>query len=125
MNYKTRALKYIKSKFKFRKMTAPQKKFLAIRKIIGLQIKRQFYVKGKYFDFYIPQYNMLIQVDGNYWHGKGLKFQQKNIAQKKNAANDLYKNALAGGLGYKIIRIWQDQITQLNVRKIISEQAKT
>lgn len=121
-NYHKRMINYCKSKFKFRKITSPQKQFIGIAKKLGLNYQREFHLLSKYYDFYLKDYNILIQVDGTYWHGKGLKNQQRNLIQKKNAANDLLKDRLAKIRQIPLYRIWQGQVTQQAVKKIIEDK---
>lgn len=34
----------------------------------GIDYKFQYFLSGKYYDFYLPMINMLVEVDGEYWH---------------------------------------------------------
>lgn len=47
-------------------------------------------------DFYIPARNLVIEVDGDYWHTK-----------PKIAAKDRQKNGWMRANGYEIVRIWE------------------
>jgi very-short-patch-repair endonuclease len=67
-------------------------------------------VKDKIFDYYIPKINLLIEVDGDYWHGYGKEYSELNEVQKKSQRNDRDKDILAKGLGYDIIRFWEHDI---------------
>lgn len=59
--------------------------------------------RNKCFDVYIPSYNLLIELDGNYWHGRDRKvnFTKDQIV---SMSNDLFKNRVVS-LGYNLCRI--------------------
>ena len=77
---------------------------------IKVKFETQKIVHGKIFDFYIPEKNMLLEVDGNYWHGYGLKLEEMNDIQKKKYKNDKQKEIFAKGLGYNILRVWEHEL---------------
>jgi len=72
----------------------------------------------KWYDFYIPHINLLIEIDGIYWHGKGLLDEQLNTQQTQTRLNDQLKNELAKNSGYSLIRIWSDEINNFKFNKI-------
>lgn len=67
-------------------------------------------VKDKIFDYYIPKLNLLIEVDGDYFHGFGKEYNELNEIQKRSNRNDKEKDILAKGLGYDILRFWEHDI---------------
>jgi very-short-patch-repair endonuclease len=71
----------------------------------------------KWFDFYLPDQNLLIEVDGIYWHGKGVKTKDLNKQQWKTRLNDRLKNILAKNRGYNLLRIWSDEISNVKFKK--------
>lgn len=87
-----------------------EKKFEWILKELGIEYKTQFRVGYKFYDFYLPKTNTLIEVDGDYWHGNRKKFTKLSEMQKKNHINDLYKTSLAEASGYKLFRFWESDI---------------
>jgi G:T-mismatch repair DNA endonuclease (very short patch repair protein) len=46
------------------------------------------------YDFYLPEYNVLIEYDGDFWH---------RLPEQK--VNDQIKNEIADSLNYKLVRI--------------------
>jgi hypothetical protein len=42
--------------------------------------------------------------------GKNLTNGEMNNMQKKHKLNDIVKNDLAKSLGYKLLRVWEDEI---------------
>ncbi len=90
--------------------TAPEKSFISILEEIGIAYETQKIVGGKIYDFFIPSKNILIEVDGNYWHGKDKELKEMSLIQKKAFYNDIKKNAIAKNNGYEIERVWEEEI---------------
>jgi very-short-patch-repair endonuclease len=78
----------------------------------------------KWYDFYIPSLNLLIEVDGIYWHGKGVLDKDLDIRQRQSRENDILKNTLALELGYNLLRIWEDDLDKFNINTIYSYDKK-
>jgi very-short-patch-repair endonuclease len=92
------------------KPTGCEALMIELLKDIKVKFETQKIVHGKIFDFYIPEKNTLVEVDGDYWHGHGLKLEEMNDIQKKAHKNDLLKDVFARGLGYELIRIWEHEL---------------
>jgi very-short-patch-repair endonuclease len=93
-----------------KKMTWPEREFRKLMRELGIKIIPQKIVGGKIYDFYIPSINTLIEIDGDYWHGNPEIFEEQNAMQRRAAKNDGYKDVLAKGLGYKIERVWENDL---------------
>ena len=94
------------------KMTWPEKEFQKMLKELKVKFETQKIVGTKIFDFYIPHLNLLVEVDGNYWHGDKEKYPILNNTQKRAIKNDIYKDSLARGLGYSIERVWESDLKE-------------
>jgi len=75
------------------------------------------YVKNKRFgrfilDFYIPESNLVIECDGDYWHANPKFYADKELtdAQVKNVDRDNRKNKLLYDNNIEFIRIWEYDI---------------
>ena len=74
----------------------------------------QFFLKTKdgickSYDFKIKNINLLIEIDGDYWHGgPGVEKHFYKLDEVK--INDQIKNQLASENGYFLIRIWESDI---------------
>lgn len=81
---------------------------------LGVEYEKQFKAEdiGRYYDFYLPKWKLLIEVDGDYYHSKGLTYEQMSPMQKRNNRVDKLKNEWAILHGYKIIRVWESDINQ-------------
>jgi very-short-patch-repair endonuclease len=94
-------------------MTKPEKAVSDALNDLGYEHELQKIVANMFiYDIYIPKYRLLIEVDGDYYHGNPNKYTRKelNWGQKKNMVNDIKKNRLAKALKYNIIRFWESDI---------------
>lgn len=101
------------------KDTKPELKVKTILESNGVKYEHPYQVDKKVFDFFIPEKNLLIEVDGIYWHSKNLTDGEMNEVQKKHKINDAVKNNLAKSLGYKLLRVWEDEINESDLTKRI------
>jgi very-short-patch-repair endonuclease len=74
----------------------------------------QFFLKTKEgicksYDFKIKDKNILIEIDGDYWHG-GPSLDKHFFKLEEVKQNDLIKDQLAKDNGFKLIRIWESNI---------------
>lgn len=105
-------------------MNGLETKFAKILTDLGIKFKSQHVLKGKIYDFYLPDYELLIEVDGDYYHCNPRKYPKGpiNKMQRKNIRNDIYKNALAKSWGFELIRIWEYDI--VNMGSVVSRNMK-
>ena len=97
-----------------RNPTAPEAAFENMLISIKIKYETQKIVHGKIFDFYVPEKNIIFEIDGNYWHGYGLKIEEMNEIQRKSFYNDQKKSVLAEGAGFKLVRIWEHELEDEN-----------
>lgn len=80
-----------------------------ILKPLNVEYIRQKRINYKYFDFFIPDCNLLIEVDGDYYHAKD-RANGVTKMQKKNIINDTKKNLIASQNGFHLLRFWESDI---------------
>jgi DNA mismatch endonuclease (patch repair protein) len=102
------------------KDTQPEKEMKVSLDLNGVKYIHPYQVEDKIYDFYLPDYKLLIEVDGTYWHGKGLTNNKMNNMQKKHKKNDKYKNNLASKLGFGLLRFWENEINPIIVSERIN-----
>ena len=87
---------------------------------LGVVYERQFEAKDikRFYDFKIG--SILIEVDGDYWHGKDLVDVDKNRMQKHSEWVDEVKNEWAISHGYLLYRVWESDINN-NGAKVMEE----
>lgn len=80
--------------------------------VIGVKYVRQYEAKeiGRFYDFYCEKANIIIEVDGDYYHSYGLKYEEKNPMQKHNEWVDRVKDEWALARGIPVLRIWEHDI---------------
>jgi very-short-patch-repair endonuclease len=74
----------------------------------------QFFLKNKdgickSYDFKIKNKNILIEIDGDYWHG-GPGIDKHFFKLEETKQNDIFKDQLAKDSGFSLIRIWESNI---------------
>lgn len=81
---------------------------------LGVKYEEQFEAKDikRFYDFFLPDYRVLIEIDGDFYHGYGKLHEEKNPMQKKNARVDEIKNEWAAMHGIPLIRIWEHEINE-------------
>ena len=92
--------------------TKPEIEIELILENIGIKYKKQkrlYYDNNKYkiYDFYLTDLNTLLEVDGAYWH---CRLDKKPNNYVEIVKNDLFKNELAEKNGFRLIRVWDDEI---------------
>jgi very-short-patch-repair endonuclease len=94
------------------KMTKPEREMNQILKELKVEFEPQKVVGFKIYDFYVPQANLLIEVDGDYFHANPEVYTEGdlNSMQKRNVKNDVFKDTLASGRGYNLIRVWESDL---------------
>jgi G:T-mismatch repair DNA endonuclease (very short patch repair protein) len=97
--------------------TLPERKVKSILESKHIEFISPFVLKNKLYDIFIPKYNIIIEVDGCYWHNKGVSIKKMNFQQLRRYKNDKYKDNLAKNNGYNLVRIWEDEISDINIER--------
>lgn len=68
----------------------------------------------RWYDFYLPEHNLIIEIDGGYWHSDPRIVDEQHLTptQKHNKRVDEYKNKWALMHGIPIMRIWEKDIRE-------------
>lgn len=97
-NLSERRLEYLKEHGitlpKKGKMTSLEKRFIDFLTEHNIEYKFQHLLEGKNYDFFLPSLNLLVEVDGEYWH-----------RMPQAIKNDIEKHIIAKTLDYKLLRI--------------------
>jgi len=54
-------------------------------------------------DFYLPEQNLIIEADGDYWHGR-----------PETMKKDVYRNIYLNNAGYDVLHVWESIINEEN-----------
>lgn len=73
----------------------------------GEEFHHQYHVPGfsHPYDFYLPQRNLLIELDGCYWHGCQCQGGPANDSIRKTVTKDRSAEEVAANFGYRLVRI--------------------
>ena len=111
--------------------TKPEKIFQSILEKFNISFSNQKRV-GKYIcDFYIPDYNLIVEIDGDYWHANPIRFNDSDIIGPKNNLvkdiweKDLKKSNFIISKGYNLIRYWESDIKNISHEKIFEDIVQT
>ena len=89
---------------------------------LNIENIHSYYVKQikAFYDFYLPKYNTIIEVDGDFYHCNPIKYPDGPICktQEKNLKRDQQKNQWAKNNGFKLLRFWETDINN-NSQQII------
>ena len=81
---------------------------------LGVKYVYQFEAKdiGRFFDFFLPDDNCIIEIDGDFWHGNPDKYKEEELRphQKRAQRIDEHKTKWALMRGIPIIRFWESDI---------------
>jgi very-short-patch-repair endonuclease/predicted nucleic acid-binding Zn ribbon protein len=99
--------------FKKRKMNKLELFVSSILDKNNIKYKHQFFLSKdgvcKSYDFKIKDTNILLEIDGDYWHG-GPSLDKHFFKLEEVKQNDLFKDQLAKDNGFRLIRIWESEI---------------
>lgn len=110
---KTHSPEAIKKIFSYRKMNKLEKLVADFLKKNNIKYIFQFFINKdgicKSYDFKIKNKPIILEIDGDFWHGgPGSKTHWKDV--KKVKKNDILKERIAKEEGYKIIRFWESEL---------------
>lgn len=90
---------------------------------LGIDYKCQVLVENKFIvDVFIPKYKVVIQWDGDYWHGYGKEINNVDDRVKKRMKLDISQDAYMNKCGYRVLRFWEHEVYKERGR--ISEHIK-
>lgn len=110
--HREKALQRIQNHFGPFKDTKPELKMKEILNELNIQFEHQFRIEGinHNFDFRILNTNILIEVDGDYFHGNPKKYSTLYERQIKQRQKDKENEELAKASNFILLRFWEDDI---------------
>ena len=83
---------------------------------LGCKYETQFKAEsiGRYYDFFIPAANLLIEIQGSYWHGDSRLYESNNLnnTQKRSKKVDAYKYKWALEHKINLCYFWEKDINE-------------
>jgi len=92
------------------KNTKPELKMKEILTSLNIPFKHQFILNNCSFDFHLLNTNILIEVDGDYYHANPKLFQKLNKMQLEMKERDIKHNEVAKENNFVLLRFWEDDI---------------
>lgn len=91
-------------------ISLPEGELAKLLDMLNIPYEQQYKLGGKFFDFYLPSKRLLIEVDGIFWHSRGVEEDCLYNVQRRIRHNDKLKNEIAKDNGYELLRLWEDEI---------------
>ena len=112
-NLREKRIKWLK-RYGKKKKTKLERKFENILKLIGVKNEFQYEFEKKFFDFYIPEKNILIEVDGDFYHCNPNSTHNfpKYQTQILTVNNDAVKNEICKNKNIELLRYWEKDINE-------------
>lgn len=87
---------------------------------LNIPHSKQYWINKKSYDIIITNTNILIEVNGDFWHANPIDYKEndilphpfKSVTAKELWEKDLEKKKLAESKGYKIIYIWEKELKE-------------
>lgn len=93
------------------KRTTPEVIGYGILDALGIAYESQYLIGGKFcVDAFIPSLGVVVQFDGDYWHGNPTKFPMPDARQDRRMKLDSSQDAYMKACGYSVIRIWETDL---------------
>jgi very-short-patch-repair endonuclease len=99
---------------------------------LGVCYEEQVLIGSKFVvDVLIPQYKIVIQWDGDFWHGNPKIYQTFYPIQESNKKRDHACNAYLAKCGYQVLRFWESDVhiqplwVKEEIRLILESSHKT
>jgi len=111
--------------------TKPEIMFIEILNSLAIEFVQQKSVKKYKCDFYIPEYNVIVEIDGDYWHANPEKYQPEDlIGGKKLLAKDIWekdriKSKAIIDEGYVLKRYWASELKNISHDKVFEDIVHT
>ena len=105
-------VKYLKD-YQYNNKTILESRFGDLLESIGVDFIFQYTICGFNFDYYLPKYDLAIEVDGDFYHCNPIKYPNGPIyeSQKTTIKNDDKKNKICeGSNGLTLLRFWESDI---------------
>lgn len=103
-----------------KKDTSIEVKIQNFLKQLGIEFYTHFWINiehGYQCDILIPSMNLVIQFDGDYWHGNPDKYKVFLEKQKKRKRIDTSQNAYFKKCGFNLLRLWESEFKDVSSLK--------
>ncbi len=109
-----------------RRISSLERNFCKLLSELNIKYEQQFKLDGSYFDFYIQDNNLLIEINGDYWHGNPKVYKKtrvKFISKRIEIERQREKKKKSRKNGYKILFLWERDL-KTKLEKKLSKKIK-
>ena len=93
------------------RLTSCERAGYGILKDLGVAYLPQHTLADKFcVDAFVPAHALVIQFDGDYWHGHPARFPNPDHRQSRRIKLDRSQDAYLGKCGYKVLRFWESDL---------------
>jgi very-short-patch-repair endonuclease len=114
----------ILNRFLSKKKNNPSRLEMTFEKLLlgnGIKYQTQFNLSHRLYDFKLENSNILIEVDGDFYHANPKKYPTPICKTQEDVIkNDNKKNQIALRSGYRLLRFWESDILN-NPQQVITE----
>jgi len=102
-------------------------KFANILRELGIDFQQQFSVSKFYCDFFLPDHNLVIEIDGDYWHANPARYKPDDlIGGKKMLASEIWerdaqREESIKESGYQVLRYWSSELKNKSHENILED----
>ncbi|KKN13988.1 hypothetical protein LCGC14_1000650 [marine sediment metagenome] len=86
---------------------------------LGIEHYTHFYIKeikhSYQCDILVPSMNLVVEVDGDWWHGNPIKFPSPNKMQMEQIEEDKIRTKELIEKGFKVLRLWEFEIKAMKL----------
>lgn len=107
--------------------TKPELQLAELLRLADIKFIGQLSLPRFYCDFYLPEYNLIVEVDGDYWHANPDRFSPDDVIGPKKTlarhiwANDLRREERIKSLGYRVMRIWASSLKTKTAQQLVED----
>lgn len=116
-------------KCNLRKISKPEKEIAKYLDDMGIEYHQQYHIDqiSYWYDFYLPEYNLILEFQGNYWHANPKHYPSGTILRVLGTGEtlvddiwerDRLKRDAAIGSGYKFVAIWESDYKEIGLEVI-------
>jgi very-short-patch-repair endonuclease len=96
-----------------KRISKPEENMMVLLEQMNLRFNFQYVVSRRLFDFYLCDYNLILEVDGDWYHSNPVKYPNPSSqTQKEVRLNDEHKNKLCEEAGIRLVRYWESDINE-------------
>jgi len=78
---------------------------------LGVSYEKQHPIKSKFIvDALIPHVKVVLEFDGDYWHGNPTLYKTPDARQIRQMKRDAARDTYLGSCGYRVVRIWESDL---------------